>query len=220
MNRTIMAEFPISFTVIIIILTALISIPAFSNPAMKERLLFRPYVIARQGQYYRFLTHGFLHANWEHLLINMYVLYIFGEFLEDAFRRIFPNNLGTIMYLTLYLAAIVLSSVPSYFKHKDNPAYGALGASGATSALVFSFILFNPWEWFIFPPLPAIIFGVAFLWYSNYMAKRSLDNIGHDAHFWGAVFGLVFTLSSIYSFQPAVLEYFMAQLLQGPSSPF
>ncbi len=214
-----MPEFSISFTLLIIILTALVSIPAFSNRIMKEKLLFRPYSIAERGEYFRFLTHGFLHANWEHLIINMYVLYIFGMFLESRFQSIFPNNLGTLAFLLLYLSAIILSSIPSYFKHRNDPTYGALGASGATSALIFSFILFNPWEWFIFPPLPAILFGIVFLWYSNYMGKRGMDNIGHDAHFWGAVYGLFFTLGSRAYFEPNGLQNFYFELTEGFQFP-
>jgi len=210
-----MPEFSISSTLLIIILTALVSIPAFSNRIMKEKLLFRPYAISERAELYRFLTHGFLHANWEHLIINMYVLYIFGMFLENRFQAIFPNNLGTLAFLLLYLSAIVLSSIPSYFKHKNDPTYGALGASGATSALIFSFILFNPWEWFIFPPLPAILFGIVFLWYSNYMGKRGMDNIGHDAHFWGAVYGLIFTLGSRAYFEVNGLQKFYFELTEG-----
>jgi len=209
----------LSITLIIIILTALVSLQSFSNARMKERLIFHPYTIAREDQYYRFLTHGFIHANWEHLLINMYVLYIFGEFLEAAFKSIFPSPYGPLVFLFVYLTAIVVSSLPSYFKHREDPYYGALGASGATSAMVFGFILFNPWEWFLFPPLPAILFGLAYLWYSNYMGRRSMDNIGHDAHFWGALYGLVATLLSVYYLQPGVLRYFWDRLLEGPDLP-
>lgn len=209
----------ISLTIILIGITVLISMQGFNNTAFKQKLIFHPYSIREKGEYYRFLTHGFLHANWEHLLINMYVLYIFGEFIEPRFAGIFPAGLGKTLYLLMYLAAIVVSSVPSFFKHKENPYYSALGASGATSALVFSFILFRPWDWFLFPPLPALLFGIAYLWYSNYMSKRGRDNIGHDAHFYGAVFGLLFTLAAVSILQPSVLNSFLSELLQGPGKP-
>ena len=209
----------INITWLLIGLTAIVSIQAFQNSAMQSKLIFHPYSIRQRGEYYRFLTHGFIHASWEHLLVNMYVLLIFGEYLENTFQAIFPNFLGPFIFVLLYLTGIVLSSIPSYIKHADNPQYAALGASGATSALVFAIILFNPWEWFIFPPLPALIFGIAYLWYSNYMSNRNLDNIGHDAHFWGAVYGLVFTLASVYYFQPSVIRYFLDRLLEGPSLP-
>jgi len=94
-----------------------------------------------------------------------------------------------------------------------------VGASGATSALVFAFILFDPWQWFLFPPLPALLFGVAYLWYSSYMDKRGMDNIGHNAHFWGAVYGIVFTLISAALLRPEMLNAFLVQLLKGPSAP-
>jgi len=149
----------------------------------------------------------------------MYVLYVFGEQIEVAFDDIFTPTLGKILFLGLYLGAIVLSSLPAYFKHQNNAYYRALGASGGTSAIVFAYIIFRPWEWFIFPPLPAILMGVGYLWYSSYMGKKGQDNIGHDAHFWGAVFGFVFTMSMFYIFRPDRIEIFIDLLLAGPKAP-
>lgn len=233
-------------TWIIIAMTGFISYQAFNNTSMRQQLLFHPASIERTGQWHRFLTHGFIHANWGHLLMNMYVLYLFGSFAEGTFGVIYdPSvevvfdevegmhffqktaevsggfNLGKVIYLLFYLSAIVVSSIPSYFKHRENNFYGALGASGATSALVFAYILFAPWQWFIFPPLPAAVFGVAYLWYSSYMAKRGTDNIGHDAHFWGAVYGLTFMLVSALIMKPKMLNFFMERLMEGPGGlPF
>lgn len=209
----------ISLTLIIVILTGLISYQAFENNAMKEKLLLHPRSIRKHQKYYRFLTHGFVHGDWGHLLINMYVLYVFGKQIEFAFDTIFTPALGKILFLGLYLGGIILSSLPSYFKHKHNPYYGSLGASGGTSAIVFAYIIFGPWEWFIFPPLPAILLGVGYLWYSSYMGKKGQDNIGHDAHFWGAVFGFVFTMAMFTIFQPAMVDVFLQQLLAGPKPP-
>ena len=186
---------------------------------MKENLLLHPRSIRKHKEYYRFLTHGFVHADWGHLLINMYVLYAFGEQIEFYFDTIFTPALGKILYLALYLGAIILSSLPAYYKHKHNPYYGALGASGGTSAIVFAFIIFGPWEWFVFPPLPAILLGIGYLWYSSYMGKKGQDNIGHDAHFWGAVFGFVFTMTMFTVFQPTMVDIFLQQLLSGPKPP-
>ena len=208
-----------SLTLIIVILTGLISFQAFGNVSMREKLLLHPRSIRKQGEYYRFLTHGFVHADWGHLLINMYVLYVFGEQIEYAFNVIFSPALGKMLYLTLYLGAIVLSSLPAYYKHKHNPYYGALGASGGTSAIVFAYIIFGPWNWFAFPPLPAIILGIGYLWYSSYMGKRGMDNIGHDAHFWGAVFGFVFTMTMFSIFEPSEIDRFFELLLAGPKAP-
>ena len=208
-----------SLTLILVILTGLVSFQAFNSPEMQYKLRFHPVSVKNNGEWYRFLTHGFVHANWEHLLINMFVLWQFGEFIEYMFNGLFGPGIGRIMYLFLYLSAIVIASVPSYFRHENNSYYAAVGASGATSALVFAYILFQPWGWFLFPPLPAIIFGVAFLWYSSYMEKRGMDNIGHNAHFWGAVYGVAFTLISAAVLNPGLIDVFIAQLLQGPTAP-
>lgn len=207
-----------SITIVIIVLTCLISYQAFGNPEFKSNLLFFPAAIKRSGQYYRFLSGGLIHADWGHLLINMYVLYQFGEFMEAVFNNLFGPLVGRIIYLLFYLSAIVFAALPSYIRHQDNYGYAALGASGATSALVFAYILFNPWQWFIFPPLPAIIFGVAYLWYSSYMDKRGGTNIGHYEHFWGAVYGVVFILAIAITSKPGLLNYFIQQLAAGPGA--
>lgn len=208
-----------SLTLILVALTALVSYRGFTDPATNAKLMLYPVQMKAKGEWYRFLTHGLVHADWWHLIINMLVLYQFGEFLEGNFIDIFGAGLGQILFILLYISAIIVSAVPSYFQHQDNPGYAAVGASGATSALVFGYILFNPWGWFAFPPLPALLFGVAYLFYSSYMEKRGMDNIGHNAHFWGAVYGVVFTLIAAFAFQPVLVDYFIAQLLQGPTAP-
>ena len=210
-----------SITVILVILTGVISFQAFSNISMQQQLLFHPVSIKERGQYYRFLTYGLVHGGWGHLLINMYVLYIFGEYTEPLYHYLFGPAMGRIAYLLFYLSAIVISSVPSYFQHQDNTLYRAVGASGATSAMVFAFVLLNPWQWFLFPPLPAVIFGVGYLWYSSYMDKKGGDNIGHNAHFWGAVYGLFFTIASIMAMKPEMMNVILERLLAGPTGgPF
>lgn len=209
----------LSLTLILVLMTGLISFQAFNNPDMQRKLLFHPVSVREFGQWYRFLTHGFVHANWEHLLINMFVLWQFGEFLEHVFSQLFSPGIGRIMFIVFYLSAIVVSSIPSYFKNLDNTYYAAVGASGGTSALVFAYILFQPWDWFLFPPLPAIILGVGFLWYSSYMEKRGMDNIGHNAHFWGAVYGAAFMLTSAAILSPGLIDFFLNELLSGPKPP-
>lgn len=208
-----------SLTLILVALTALVSYRGFTDPATNAKLMLYPVQMKAKGEWYRFLTHGLVHADWWHLIINMLVLYQFGEFLEGNFIDIFGAGLGQILFVLLYISALIVSAVPSYFQHQDNPGYAAVGASGATSALVFGYILFNPWGWFAFPPLPALLFGVAYLFYSSYMEKRGMDNIGHNAHFWGAVYGVFFTLIAAFAFQPVLVDYFIAQLLQGPTAP-
>lgn len=205
-----------TITLILLIMTGFISYQAFNNPEMRAKLIFHPATIKSSGEYYRFLTSGFIHGDWGHLFINMFVLYQFGRFAEEfVFPVIFGESLGRFVYLIFYLAAIVLSSVPTYFRHKDHYGYSALGASGATSALVFAYIIFLPWEWFIFPPLPAFLVGIGFILYSSYMDKRGNDNIGHNAHLWGAVFGLFFIVFSVMSLKPALMDVLIEQMFSG-----
>lgn len=184
-------------TQIIIGITALASILAFYNKELQGRLLFSPIMIAQHRQGYRFITHAFVHADWMHLAVNMFVLLSFGRAVEGFYGALFDAK-GWYFFLLLYFGGIILSSTPSYAKNKDNKFYHAVGASGAVSAVVFASILISPLTGirFIFIPfdIPAFIFGVLYLIYSAYMAKRGTDNIGHDAHFWGAVYGLLFTI--------------------------
>jgi membrane associated rhomboid family serine protease len=184
-------------TLIIIGLTALISIPAMNNPELKMRSIFNAYAIKHNREWYRFVTHAFVHADWMHLLFNMYVLYIFGVKVERDYMDLFESK-GHLFYILLYVGGVIMSSLYSYEKHKDDMYYNALGASGAVSAVLFAGILINPnmgiGMMFIPVFIPAWIFGPLYLLYSWYMAKRGTDNIGHDAHFWGAVYGVVFTL--------------------------
>jgi len=184
-------------TWIIILLTSAISIPAFSNRAFFDKMKFNAFIIKENKQWYRFISYGLIHADWMHLLINMFVLYSFGEQVEMMFIYIFGLK-GTILFLILYVTAIFISAYPSYEKHKNNSWYNAVGASGAVSAILFSSILLLPsskiYLLFIPFPIPAVIFGILYLIYSAYMAKKAVDNIGHDAHFWGAIYGLTFPI--------------------------
>lgn len=184
-------------TYLIIASVALVSFTAFNRSEILYKLMFNPYQVKHHGQWYRFLSHAFIHANWEHLIFNMLTLFFFGVFVEDSFSYLFGDK-GYLIYLLEFILAGILSSVPSFLKHKDNYSYNALGASGAVSAILFTSILLNPlnkiYIFFIPIGIPAFIFGVLYLAYSAYMSKRNTDNIGHDAHFWGAVFGIVFPL--------------------------
>jgi membrane associated rhomboid family serine protease len=206
-------------TIIIVIVTAIISYYAFEKPDIKRQLMLYPFAIKQRNEYYRFITHGFVHANWSHLLINMFVLFQFGEVCENYIFA-FSGEYGNLIFVIFYLSAIVFSSLIDYAQHQNNPSYGALGASGATSATIIGYVLIDPWQWFIFPPLPAIILVAAYLWYSNYMAKRGGDNIAHNAHFYGALYGIVFfALYSIFQ-APPLYQNFIEKLLAGPMSPF
>lgn len=211
----------ITLTLVIIVLTCLISYQAFNNPEMRAKLMFRP-VDIRNGEYYRFFTSGLIHGDFSHLLFNMWALYIFGETVESIFvheNGLFGPVMGRVAFIAFYFSAIVVANIPSYFRYQDNYAYSALGASGATSALSLMYILFSPWDWFIFPPLPGILIGVGFLWYSSYMDKKGVDNIGHNAHLTGAIYGIAFIIIVSAIKQPSLLHFMLKQLMAGPQ-PF
>jgi membrane associated rhomboid family serine protease len=199
----------LSQTLILIIITVVISATSFNNPKVYGDFILYPPAINR-GQYYRFLTSGFIHANWQHLLFNMITLYFFGE----AIEAVLVTYVGKWAFLALYLGGIIISDIPSYLKNKHNSGYASLGASGGVSSVVFAFIIFAPWSWFAFPPVPAILYGVAYMWYSVYMSKRGGDHINHDAHLWGSIFGVVF----IFINMPEQLPGFLERLLdvKGP----
>ena len=184
-------------TILIIAVTAIISVIAFSNHELFRRLAFNAYDIKHFKNSYRFLTYALIHADWIHLLVNMMVLYSFGRIVEAYFGFYFGTK-GILYYILLYVGGIALSTLPSYGKHKDDYSYTAVGASGAVSAVLFASIIFDPMsKIMIFPipiGIPAIIFGPMYLAYSWYMGKKNIDNVGHDVHFWGAIFGFAFTL--------------------------
>jgi membrane associated rhomboid family serine protease len=186
-----------SVTLIIIVVTALVSLLAFNNHEMFRRLAFNAYDIKHFKNSYRFLSYALIHADWVHLLVNMMVLYSFGRIVEQYYEILFGLK-GILYFILLYVGGTALSTLPSYGKHKDDYTYTAVGASGAVSAVVFASILFDPLSKiyiFLIPiGIPAIVFGVLYLVYSAYMGKKNIDNVGHDAHFWGAVFGFVFTI--------------------------
>ncbi len=186
-----------SITVIIIIITVGLSIYSFEKREVMDKLIFNPYVINIRKQWYRFITHGFIHADYTHLAVNMWVLYIFGRNVELAYS-INYSPMGTVAFILMYLAAIAIASISTFYKFKNDPGYNSLGASGATSAVIYASIMFNPLGGIglIFIPIyiPAVLFGVLYLVYSSYMSKRGGGNINHDAHFYGAVFGFVYTL--------------------------
>jgi membrane associated rhomboid family serine protease len=181
-----------SVTLIIIILTALISYAAFSNDNVYNKLILWPRRMDNPAEYYRLLTSGFIHADWPHLIFNMLALYFFGENVEQYFAYLGKP----ILYPLLYILGIITASLPSFAKHRNNGYYRSLGASGGVAAILFAFVYMAPWAviyvWFI--PIPAIIGAVLYLAYSAYMSRQGGDNVNHDAHFWGAVFGFLFTL--------------------------
>jgi len=198
-------------TWVIIIITCAVSIPAFSNGVLFSNLKFNPYIIKETRQWHRFFTYGVLHADWTHLIVNMFVLYSFGEQVEFMMRYYFGAK-GLLYFVLLYVGAIFLSVVPSFEKHKNDSWYNAVGASGAVSAVLFSSIFLLPGSKIMllfFPvPMPAPVFGILYLFFSAYMARKGTDNIGHDVHLWGALFGSVFTIA----IKPELFMIFINQL--------
>ena len=208
----------LSITLILVIITSIVSIGGFNSEKIKNDLIFYPPSINR-GQLYRFITHGFIHADPMHLIFNMLAFYSFGEVVETMFQYpvVFGTN-GKIIYLVLYFSALVVASIPDYIKHRNNEYYRSLGASGAVSAVIFSSILFNPTAGIGFALIPGIsipgyIFGILYLVVSSVLAKKAQDNIGHSAHITGAVYGLLFTYIATKLFTDIdILKIFWTQV--------
>jgi len=167
-------------------------------------------MVVHRKEYLRVITHAFLHADWGHLIFNMLTLWFFGGMVEKYFMMVFPS--GSLLYILLYILGIIVSSISTILKYKDQHYYNSVGASGAVSAVLFAGILFDPhmsiFIMFIPIPIPAFLFGIAYLAYSQYMNRQSKDNINHDAHFYGAVFGFIFPII----LKPALIGYFFSML--------
>jgi membrane associated rhomboid family serine protease len=190
-------------------LTCLISFLAFQNERLFSALALHPSrIYSDRSKAYQMLSYGFVHADYQHLIFNMLSLFFFAPAIENT---VFSSG----EFIFLYVSALVVSAIPGYLKNKQNARYSAVGASGAVSAVLFSCVLFMPWSViyikFIFP-LYFILFALGYVIYSYVMGKRQSDNIGHDAHLWGALYGLVFTMLT----HPAVIPYFIDQLQHPP----
>jgi membrane associated rhomboid family serine protease len=208
-----------SITLSIIIVTCLVSINGFSNQKTIDDLIFYPPAINRRKQFYRFITHGFIHADVMHLAFNMMALYSFGEFLEkQVFSSpcVFGEN-GRIFYLVLYFLTLIVASLPDYLRYRNSFHFRSLGASGAVSGVIFATLVVFPQmpiRFFFIPiNIPGFIFGFAYLAISAYLDKRGGGNINHSAHFWGAAFGIVFMLVTAQLFGNFdVYDNFMSQM--------
>jgi len=197
-------------TLFLIAITVLVSWQAFEKPKLAGRLILWPPAIDRHRQYDRLIGHGFIHADWQHLIFNMITLFFFGAGIERAFAP----YIGPVGFLLFYLSAILVAILPTYLRHRHDPHYRSLGASGAVSAVLFASILINPWQLLLvlFIPMPAIVFGVCYIGYSIWMDRRGGDNINHSAHLWGAGYGMLFTVMM----EPRVIGAFL-QRLTSPS---
>lgn len=204
------SEMPV--TMLLIAANVVFSMIGFSNKDLENKTIGWPYYTKRQNQYYRFITAGFLHADWMHLIFNMFTFFFFGAAVEN----IFNNGLGgPVAYLALYFAGLIVANIPSFIKHKDDPDYRSLGASGAVSAVVFAALLFNPWgriELYGFLKMSFVVFAVLYIIFCVYMSKQNADNVNHDAHLWGSVFGLAFTLVLLTVQRTDIFPYLLEEL--------
>lgn len=206
-----------SITIILIVITVITSYYAWNNPDIYEKWIMRPYAVSNRKEYQRFITSGFIHADGMHLLFNMFTLYFFGDVIEQIYGMLYGRGTGILLFLVLYLAGIVVSDLPTYFKHRNSAHYASLGASGGVASVVFSSILFIPLNniciWGIIC-LPGFILGILYLVYSVYQGKKMADNINHDAHIYGALFGIAFSIA----IHPPVIMKFFEQVIKY--SPF
>jgi membrane associated rhomboid family serine protease len=194
-------------TLLLIAVTAVVSWMALNNRVLMERLILWPPAIERRHQYDRLVTHGFVHADLPHLLFNMITLFFFGRLIE----RFFAPYIGAVGFVLFYLSALVVAILPTYLRHRHDPSYRSLGASGAVSAVLFAFIQLQPWSliFVFFVPLPAILYGAMYVGYSIWMDRQGHDNVNHSAHLWGAGYGMLFTLL----LEPRVAPAFLQALL-------
>ena len=188
----------------ILAVTIVMSILAFNREHLMRQWLLTPYSISRGGSYRTFITSGFIHADYPHLFFNMFTFYFFAFPLEGI--------MGPVKFTVLYFASMIISSVPSYLKNRDNPQYASLGASGAVSGVVFGYILYDPLSriYIMFIPLgiPAFVYAFLYLGYCVYASKRQSDNINHSAHFWGSLTGFLVTII----FDPGVVVKFVERI--------
>lgn len=195
---------------IIFAVTIAISLLAFYNDNLYTRFILQPYNVSRGKYLYTLFTSGFIHADWSHLLFNLMTFYFFAFQLEAA--------IGHWQFALLYGVSLILSDIPTVIKHKNDFWYRSLGASGAISAVVFSAILFNPLGkmglLFIPIQIPAVLFGVLYLIYCTYASKKGIGNINHDAHFFGALSGILITIILI----PQIVPYFLHSVTEGVQS--
>lgn len=204
-------QYPITY--FLIAANVVISLIGFSNAEFLNKTILWPYYIKRKHEYWRMITSGFLHADYMHLFFNMFTLFFFGKNIELIFDVLGLG--GKAMYLALYFGALIVSDIPTTIKHKDDYHYRALGASGAVSAIVFAAIIFNPWGKILLYGaigISALLYAVLFVLYCVYMGKQNADNVNHDAHLWGSIFGLAFTGILIGVLQPVLFDGIIEQL--------
>ncbi|MDX2190066.1 MAG: rhomboid family intramembrane serine protease [Bacteroidota bacterium] len=201
-----------NITLIIIVITCVISILAFSNEKLVNSLIFNPYLILKENQYYRLFTSGFIHADWSHLIFNMLSFYFFGRNVSFTFNEIFGPVVGPSLFVLLYLVGIAFSDFPSLIAHKNSRTFYSLGASGGVSSIIYASIMFYPLDkiyFFIIPfGIPGFVYGILYLIYCSYAPGNFQKNINHSAHLWGSIVGVVFTIIAY----PPVVQSFIEQI--------
>jgi membrane associated rhomboid family serine protease len=207
-----------TITLIIIIITVLVSIAAFTNDKVYNDFIFNPPAVTYNKQWYRFLTCGLIHADYGHLFFNMYAFYMFGDSVEASFIQVFETK-GKLLYLLLYVTSLFACLLPTYLKHKTDDNYRSLGASGAVSAVIFAYIILNPLQkigLIFLPPqwgLPAFVFGLLYIIISSYLDKRGGGRINHSAHIFGGLYGIAFLIATSYLLSDYhVLEEFIEKV--------
>lgn len=203
---------PITVTLGIICITVLVSWYTLSKPVILQAMMMNPYKIQGRNEYYRFITSGLIHANFSHLLWNMFSLYFFGNVVEQYFSLFF-GTAGPYYFVAFYILAIIVSDLPTYLKNRNHPGYNSLGASGGVSAVIFASVLFQPLEkicFYFVICLPGFILAIGYIMWSYYNGKKSNDNINHEAHLYGALFGIVFC-GVLF---PASIPNFLEQIAQ------
>lgn len=205
-----------SITLIIVIITAIVSVTAFSNQKIMDDLIFDPPAITNRNQWYRFFSCALIHGDFVHLAFNMFSFYSFGGFVEANFNYIF-GSLGPVLYIALYVISQFVCLVPTYIKHKNNYYYKSLGASGAVSAVIFAGIFLSPLQkiGILFIPIgiPGFIFGFLYLAITAYLDKKGAGHINHSAHLFGALTGIILLILFGYVFSSVdLLKNFLYQV--------
>lgn len=180
-------------TYILIGITVVVSMRAMQDRPMMEKLLFEPFQVEHRKEWYRFISHAFVHANGPHLFVNMFVLWMFGRKVEHQLSAF--TGMELTVFLLLYLGAAIVAAVPGFLRHRNNPEYRAVGASGAVAAVLFASIVMDPTDplyLFGIVKLPGWLMGIGYLVYEYVQDKKAHGRIAHDAHFTGALFGVLF----------------------------
>ena len=202
-----------SSSTILLLIIVIISIQAWKNEDLFKKLVFSPHKVAKNNEWYRFISSGFVHADYGHLIFNSISLYFFSSNLLSAFKSDYLfGAYGDFAFISLFILGVIISDVPSYIKFKTDPYYSSLGASGGVSSVIFASIFIFPTSkislLFIPIGIPAFLFGILYLTYCYYMAEKSNDRINHSAHFIGSLFGILF----LALIKPSLIQDFIESI--------